>query len=67
MKKIIIALIIGLTLSGTANAATAFWTGQMNYVQSVTGMYVMNCQYMYAGNIFWRAFSGSCPSSIQVY
>jgi len=67
MKKLIIALIIGLTVSGTAYAATAFWTGQVRYGQSVTGAYVANCQYQYAGNYFWRAFVGSCPSSIEVY
>jgi hypothetical protein len=66
MKKIIIALIIGLIISGTANAATAFWTGQMRPGQSVTGAYVFNCQYQYAGNFFWRAYSGSCPYSIEV-
>ena len=67
MKKIITTLIIGLTLSGTAQAATAFWTGRMEQAQSVTGQYVWNCQYMYAGNTFWRAFAGSCPSSVEVY
>jgi len=67
MKKFIIALIIGLTISGTANAATAYWTGQMKMVQSVTGNTVWNCQYQYAGNYFWRAFGGTCPMSVDVY
>jgi len=66
MKKIIIALIIGLTLSGTASAATAFFTGQMESGTSVTGRFVYNCQYMYAGNYFWRAFVSYCPSSVEI-
>jgi len=65
--KTIIALIFGLVVSTNAIAATAYWTGQVRYGQSVTGQYVANCQYMYAGNYFWQAFVGSCPSSIEVY
>ena len=67
MKKIILALIIGVTISSSAYAATAFWTGQVEYVQSVTGQPVANCKYQYAGNYFWRAFQGFCPSSVEVY
>lgn len=67
MKKLILSLVIGMTFSGSAFAATAFWTGQVRYGQSVTGAYVANCEYMYAGNKFWRAFVGSCPLSVEVY
>jgi hypothetical protein len=67
MKKLIVALTLGLIMSSNVYAATAFWTGQVKYGQSVTGQYVANCQYMYAGNYFWRAFVGSCPSSVEVY
>lgn len=67
MKKFIVMLVVGLVISGNANAATAFWTGQVSYGQSVTGAYVANCEYMYAGNRFWRAFAGYCPSSVEVY
>ncbi len=67
MKKLIIILVVGLTISGNASAATAFWTGQMRTGQSVTGAFVYNCQYQYAGNYFWRAFSSYCPSSVEVY
>ena len=49
-----------------AQAATATWTGEMNMVQSVTGQMVWNCKYQYAGQYFWRAFAGSCPSSVEV-
>jgi len=67
MKRIIITLIIGLTLSAPAMAATAFWTGRMEQAQTVTYQIVWNCEYNYAGNTFWRAFRGSCPSSVEVY
>jgi hypothetical protein len=67
MKKLIVALIVGMAISGTANAATAFWTGQSHMAQSVTGQMVWNCEYMYAGNKFWRAFVGTCPMSVEVY
>jgi hypothetical protein len=67
MKKLIIALIVGLTISGTANAATAYWTGRMEQTRSVTGQVVVNCEYMYAGNTFWRAFQGYCANSVEVY
>lgn len=67
MKKLVFALIVGMAISGTASAATAFWTGKMQQVQSVTGQTVMNCEYMYAGNYFWRAFAGYCANSVEVY
>lgn len=67
MKKIISIFIISLILSGTAQAATAFFTGQMSNGQSVTGQYVYNCQYQYAGHFFWRSFGAYCPSSIEIY
>jgi hypothetical protein len=67
MKKLLLALVVGMAITGTASAATAFWTGQVRYGQSVTGSYVANCEYMYAGNRFWRAFVGNCPSSVEVY
>ena len=67
MKKIIAAFIITLALSNTAHAATAFFTGQSNMEQSVTGRYVYNCQYQYAGHYFWRAFTSYCPTSVEVY
>ncbi len=44
----------------------AFWTGRMQQGQSVTGTFGFNCEYNYAGKTFWRMFSGSCPSSIDV-
>lgn len=67
MKKLLILIaLVGLQV-GPAHAATAYWTGQMEYVTTVTYKSGVRCQYNYAGNSFWRTFSGgSCPSSIQV-
>jgi hypothetical protein len=68
MKRIIITIAILASLtSGSAFAATAFWTGRMEQAQSVTYQMVWNCEYNYAGQTFWRAFRGSCPSSVEVY
>jgi len=65
--KTLIAIAL-LTLSLNANAATAYWTGQMQYVQTVTYSQGVNCQYNLHGQTFWRTFISSfCPSSVEVY
>ena len=46
--------------------AQAVWTGNSSFGQSVTGAPAVNCEYFINGTKFWRAFSGSCPSSIRV-
>lgn len=56
-----------LVVAGPALAATAYWTGRQEIAQSVTGMVVWNCEYNYAGRTFWRAFQGSCPTSVEVF
>lgn len=60
-------LAIALT-GGQALAATAYWTGQMQHVTTVTYKQGVSCQYNYAGQTFWRTFTGtgSCPGSVQV-
>jgi hypothetical protein len=64
MSKLVGAALVAIAFS--AHAATAFFTGQMNMVQSVTGQMVWNCQYQYAGHTFWRAYAGNCPSQVEV-
>ena len=66
MKKSLILFVL-LAASFDASAATAFWTGRMELAQSVTYQQVFNCEYNYIGRIFWRAFRGTCPSTIEVY
>ena len=44
----------------------AFWTGRSKSGQSVTGAFGMNCEYNFAGRLFWRMYSGGCPSSVPV-
>ena len=44
----------------------ATWTGKQQIAQSVTGASGFSCEYNYAGRTFWRMFTSSCPSSIQV-
>lgn len=65
MKK----LFVGLTFIATvtpAFAATAFFTGRQEQVQTVTYQYAWKCEYNYNGQKFWRVFKGSCPSSVEV-
>ena len=45
---------------------TATWTGRSEYGTSVTSLPAVNCEYMYAGQRFWRAFQSSCPGTIQI-
>ena len=55
-------------VSGQASAATAYWTGQVRYVTTVTYQQGVSCEYSYAGRNFWQTFANtaSCPSSIEV-
>lgn len=63
--KIIIA-IVTLLSANTAFAITAVWTGNQVQVQTVTYKYVWKCEYMFAGQKFWKLSEGSCPNSIEV-
>jgi len=64
MKKIVALVLLAASMS--AFAATAFFTGQQEMVQTVTGRVAWRCHYNYAGNTFTAIFEGSCPGSIQV-
>lgn len=64
MRRLI--LLLAVAFSTSALAATAFFTGEMHMVRSVTGAMVWNCKYQYAGQYFWRAYQGNCPSSIEI-
>ncbi|MFA4829206.1 MAG: hypothetical protein WC855_13330 [Thermodesulfovibrionales bacterium] len=66
MKKSIAVVIILLLAATSASAATAYWTGRQEMVQTVTYQMAWNCEYNYVGQIFWRVFKTSCPSSIEV-
>lgn len=61
-----IAVLIGVAVVAPAYAATAYWTGQQEQVQTVTGQYVWNCEYNYNGQTFWKLFQTSCPSSVEI-
>ena len=64
--KLIVATLMGLAISTPAFAATAFWTGKMEQVQTVTYRYVWRCEYNYNGQLFYRLFERSCPSTVEV-
>ncbi len=65
MRRIALLLVL-LAATGSAYAATAFWTGRQEQVQTVTYQMAWKCEYNYAGQTFWQVFQGSCPSSIEV-
>lgn len=65
MKKIIASIAL-LSILIPAYAATAFWTGKMVPVTTVTYQQAWNCQYNYAGQTFWQVHAGTCPSSVEV-
>jgi hypothetical protein len=65
MKRLALAVLVGL-VALPAYAATAYWTGRQEQVQTVTYQIAWNCEYNYAGQTFWRVYQGSCPSSIEV-
>jgi len=64
--------LIGFTLAATfagvtiAQARYATWTGGREQVQLVGGGVGYNCEYMYGGQRFWRAFRDGCPQSIPI-
>lgn len=64
--KSAIALVATLLASASVFAATAFWTGRSEMVTTVTYQQAWKCEYMYAGQKFWRVFRNSCPSSVEV-
>lgn len=64
--KTALILLIALVASTSAFAATAYFTGRMEMVTTVTYQQAWKCEYNYAGQTFWRVFRNSCPSSVEV-
>lgn len=64
--RMMIALVFGMALVAPVYAASAFWTGQQEQVQTVTGKVVWRCYYNYNGQTFSRLFETSCPSSVEI-
>jgi hypothetical protein len=66
MKKLFIIAIF-LTASFNSYAATAYWTGYIQFITTVTYKQGVECGYSYNGQIIYRVFlGGSCPRSIEV-
>lgn len=65
MKRLT-AFLAALLLAGQAAAATAFFTGNMRQVTTVTYQIAWSCQYNYNGQLFWRVFKSHCPPSVEV-
>lgn len=68
LTPMILTLLLVLSSAVAAYApATAYWTGRSYRTQTVTYVWVWNCEYNYNGRKFWRAFESNCPSSVEVY
>lgn len=65
MKKVLAAIALFSAIS-PAFAATAFFTGRSEIVQTVTYQTGWNCEYNYLGQKFWRVYMGSCPYNVEV-
>lgn len=64
--KSVFALVFFSTIAASAFAATAFFTGRMEQVQTVTYQMAWRCEYNYNGKIFWKLLKNTCPSSVEV-
>ncbi|MEO8297909.1 MAG: hypothetical protein ABI574_08890 [Burkholderiales bacterium] len=67
MKKLIAAILVAAASAG-ANAATAIWTGKIEFVTTVTFKQAVRCQYNYLDQLFWVTLAGQafCPGSYEV-
>lgn len=65
MRLFFAAVLFALTAS-SASAATAFFTGNSEMVQTVTFQAGWRCEYNYAGRTFWMVFTSFCPSTVEV-
>jgi hypothetical protein len=65
MRFLIAAALIAT--AGAAWGATAYFTGRMEFITTVTGQPAWRCEYDFAGTRFWRIFKASCPASVEVY
>ena len=68
-KRVHAGLMAGAMAAAIATpalAATAFFTGKQEMVQTVTNQMAWRCEYQYAGKYFWRVYLNGCPSTIEV-
>jgi hypothetical protein len=49
-----------------AGGIAASFTGNMEQVQTVSGLYAWRCEYLASGQRFFRIFRDSCPGIIHV-
>jgi len=63
-------LVVCLFASSSAFATTAFWTGNKEQVQTVTGQMKWKCEYRISYTtqmiLVWRVFADSCPSEVDL-
>ncbi len=64
--KIIIITATFLLLSTPAFAATAYFTGAMEPVTTITYQHAWRCEYTCRGFTFYKVFRNRCPMQIEV-
>lgn len=64
---------LGLLLvlvAGAAHAATGYWTGRQELVQTVTNRMAWRCEYEFMSKTYWVMFPQTptfrCPSTIEL-
>jgi hypothetical protein len=62
----VLGIVAGMAFATSAYAATAYFTGRWEQVQTVTFKMGWKCEYNYNGQTFWQVFDRSCPSTIEV-
>jgi hypothetical protein len=62
----IFGFVAAIIFASNAFAATAYWTGKSEQVQTVTYKWVWRCEYRYLSQTFWRLSESTCPSSIEI-
>jgi hypothetical protein len=60
-----LSLLVGSALAQYATRKVATWTGQMRVVHTPDFREHNECQYVYNGHYFWRAYD-ACPASIEI-
>lgn len=64
MKRLVAVFCLSLAAL-PAMAATAYFTGRKQQVQTASHEVTWQCQYNNGGKTFWRTFAGTCPAQVS--
>lgn len=66
MRRAALALAACVLVVPCALAATGYWTGKQEMVQTVTYQMAWKCEYNVNGQMVYLIFKNRCPSSVEV-